>query len=112
MIQDFASVFVVGKQSVRVKREPIRSSVFGNRITGTILAGTVLAGITASLVFCLLIRSGLNELAAQTTAKAEMTKAQNGLYAKREALLDQRTFARSAEKLGLYLPESHQVRHL
>jgi len=112
MIQDFASVFVVGKQSVRIKQVPIRGYVFGNKIISTILASAVLAGITASLIFCLLIRSGLNELAAQNTAKAEMTKAQNGLYAKREALLDQRTFARSAEKLGLYTPESHQIRHL
>lgn len=112
MIQDFASVFVVGKQSVRIKQAPIRANVFGNKIIATILASTVLAGIAASLVFCLLIRSGLNELATQATAKAELTKAQNGLYAKREALLDQRTFARSAEKLGLFTPESHQIRHL
>ena len=112
MIQDFASVFVVGKQSVRVKAVPIRGNVFGQKIIGTVLTGVVLAGIAASLIFCLLIRSGLNELAAQTTAKAEMTKAQNGLYAKREALLDQNTFARAAEKLGLYTPESRQIRHL
>ena len=112
MIQDFASVFVVGKQSVRVKAVPIRSYVFGQKIIGTVLTGAVLAGIAASLVFCLLLRSGLNELAAQTTAKAEMVKAQNGLLAKREALLDQNAFARSAEKLGLYVPESRQVRHL
>jgi len=112
MIQDFASVFVVGKQSVRVKPVTIRGSVFGNKIISTILAGAVLAGITASLVFYLLLRSGLNELAMQNSVKAEMIKTQNGLHAKREALLDQRTFARSAEKLGLYTPESHQIRHL
>lgn len=112
MIQDFASVFVVGKQSVRVKAVPIRANAFGKKIIGTVLAAAALSGIAASLVFCLLIRSGLNELTAQTTAKAEMIKAQNGLLAKREALLDQNTFARSAEKLGLYTPDPRQIRHL
>lgn len=112
MIQDFASVFVVGKQSVRVKSVPIRDNVLGKKIIGTVLATAALAGIAASLILCLLIRSGLSELSAQTTAKAEMIKAQNGLYAKREALLDQKTFASSAEKLGLYAPESRQLRHL
>ena len=91
---------------------PIRANAVGKKIIATVLTGTVITGIAASLIFCLLIRSGLNELAAQTTAKAEMIKAQNGLLAKREALLDQNTFARSAEKLGLYTPDSRQIRHL
>jgi hypothetical protein len=112
MIQDFANVFVVGKQTVRFKTVPIRDNVLGKKIIGGILTAAVMAGIAASLVFCLLIRAGLNDLEAQTTAKAGIIKMQNGLLAKREALLDQKTFSRSAEKLGLFLPENHQVRHL
>lgn len=112
MIQDFASVFVVGKQSVRFRPVPIRENIIGQKIIGGVLAGAVIIGLAASLTFYLLIQSGLNDLTTQSTAKSAMIKAQNGLYAKREALLDRNTFARSAEKLGLYLPESQQVRHL
>ena len=112
MIQDFASVFVVSKQAVRVRAVPTRGRAWGKKSIRIVLASAAVSGIVASLFFCLLIRSGLNELSAQATTKAEMIKAQNGLYAKREALLDQNTFARSAEKLGLYLPENHQIRHL
>ncbi|MDD5759646.1 MAG: hypothetical protein PHI06_11265 [Desulfobulbaceae bacterium] len=112
MIQDFASVFVVGKQSVRFRPVPIRENVIGQKIIGGVLAGALLLGIAVSFTLYLLIQSGLNDLATQSVAKAAMVKAQNGLYAKREALLDRKTFARSAEKLGLYLPENNQIRRL
>lgn len=112
MIQDFASVFVVGKQAVRGRAVPMRGDILEPKILGAILTGVTMVGITASLIFYLLIQSGHHALAAQTTTKAEMVKAQNGLYGKREALLDQKAFAKSAEKLGLYEPESHQLRRL
>lgn len=112
MIQDFASVFVVGKQSVRFRPVPIRENVIGQKIIGGVLAGALLLGIAASFTLYLLIQAGLNDLATQNLAKAAMIKAQNGLSAKREALLDRNTFARSAEKLGLYIPEGNQVRRL
>lgn len=111
MIQDFSTVFV-GKQTVRVKVVPILGNTVAKKILGAVLSGALVIGIVASLAFCLLIRSGLKELAAQNTIKLEMMKEQQGLYAQRNVLLDQKTLARTAGKLGLYAPESHQLRHL
>lgn len=111
MIQDFANVFV-GKQSVRYKPAPVRATVMGQKIIGAMLVGSLAVGLLVSIAFCLLIRSGLNELAAQTALKADVTKEQNGLYAKRNALLDQNTLVHAAGKLGLYTPENRQIRQL
>jgi len=114
--QDFASVFVgkqaVRKQAVRVKAVPIRENTAGKRIIWAVLSGALLTAITTSTIFCLLIRSGLKELAAQTAVKTEIVKTQEGLSAQRDALLDQDTLVRTAGKLGLYVPENHQVRNL
>ncbi len=116
MIQDFASVFVgrqaVRKQAVRFRAVPVRDNVMGRKIIGAVLTGALLTAIATSIIFCLLIRSGLNELATQTAVKAEIVKKQQGIYAQREALLDQNTLVRTAGKLGLYVPESHQIRNL
>jgi uncharacterized membrane-anchored protein YhcB (DUF1043 family) len=77
-----------------------------------VLTGAALAVMVASLVFCLLIRSARNELTGQTAVRAEMEKVQKGLLAQRNTLVDQNTLVRSAGKLGLYVPEGKQVRHL
>ena len=111
MIQDFSTVFV-GKQAVRVREVPIRGNAAVKKIIGKVLAGALLAGVAASLTFGLLIRSGLNELAAQNTIKFEMMREQQGFYTQRNVLLDQKALARTAGKLGLYVPDSAQVRHL
>jgi hypothetical protein len=111
MIQDFSTVFV-SKQAVRVRAVPIRGNAVAKKIIGMVLAGALLAGVLASLTFCLLIRSGLNELAAQNTIKFEMMKENQGLYTQRKVLLDQKALAQTAGKLGLYTPDSHQIRHI
>lgn len=111
MIQDFANVYV-SKQAVRVRAVPIRGNVMVKRIIISVLTGALISGIAASITFSLLIRSGLNELARQTAVKAELTKAQDELLAQRNTLLDQNTLVRTAGKLGLFVPEGRQVRHL
>ncbi len=111
MIQDFAGVFV-GRQAVRVRAIPIRDNAVGRKIIGVVLTGAVLTGIATSILFGLLIRSASNELAVQIAAKSEMVKVQNGLYARRNALLDQNTLVHAAGKLGLYAPERRQIRRL
>lgn len=111
MIQDFSTIFV-GKQSVRVRAIPIRGNALAKRIIGITLVGSLLTAVVASLTFCLLIRSGLKEVAAQNTVKLELIKVQQGLYSQRTNLLDEETLARTAGKLGLYLPDSRQVRRL
>jgi hypothetical protein len=111
MIQDFSTVFV-GKQAVRVRAIPIRGNALAKRIIGTVLAGSMLTAVMATLTFCLLIRSGLTEVAAQNTIKLELMKEQQGLYSQRSNLLDQETLARTAGTLGLYLPNNRQLRRL
>ena len=111
MIQDFSTVFV-GKQAVRSRAIPIRGNAAAKKVIGTMLAGAMLTTMAVALTFGLLIRSGLRELAAQDTVKLELMKEQQGLYSQRTSLLDQETLTRTAGKLGLYLPESHQLRRL
>lgn len=111
MIQDFSTVFV-GKQAVRVKAVPIRGNAAVKRIIAMVLGGAMLAGVTVSLTFCLLIRSGQNELASRNSIKFEMMRENRGLYTQRKVLLDQKALARTAGKLGLYAPASRQIRHI
>jgi len=110
--QDFAQSFVVSKQAVRGRAIAAQETPLDRKIISVILAGAVGLGLIAQIILSLLIQSGQAQLTAQTAMKAEMIKTQNGLSGKREALLDQKTFALSAEKLGLYLPDTHQVRRL
>lgn len=110
--QDFAQSFVVSKQAVRGRAIAAQETPLDRKVISVILAGAVGLGLIAQLALSLMIQSGQAQLSAQTAKKTEMIKAQNGLVGKREALLDQKTFALSAEKLGLYLPENHQVRRL
>lgn len=111
MIQDFSNVFV-GRQSVRVRQVPVRGNVLVKKVIGMVVAGSLMAGVAATLIFCLLIRSGLGELAAQTALKLEVEQEQQELLVQRKTLLDQSALARTAGKLGLYLPDGSQVRRL
>jgi hypothetical protein len=111
MIQDFSTVFV-GKQAVRGRATPIRGNAAAKKIISTVLAGALLTAAAASLTFCLLIRSGVKEVAAQNTIKLELMKEQQGLYSQRTSLLDQETLTRTAGTLGLYLPDNRQLRRL
>ena len=111
MIQDFAGVFV-GRQAVRVRAIPIRESVAGKKISRMLLAGAILSVLASSLVFSLLIHSVRKDLAVRTEVRIEMEKTQQGLAAQRNALLDQTALVRAAGKLGLYVPDGRQVRHL
>ena len=119
MIQDFSSSVFVGKQAVRGRSVPVRSTstVRGNntmakRIIAKALAGALLLSLSALLTSALLIRSEHRELTAQNTTKIELMKEQQGLYSQRTGMLDQETLTRTAGKLGLYTPEDRQLRHL
>lgn len=111
MIQDFSNVFV-GRQMVRVRQVPVRGNDMVKKAIGMVVAGSLVVGVAAALTFCVLIRSGLSEMAAQSTLKLEVEREQQELAVQRKALLDQSTLARTAGKLGLYTPEDAQVRHL
>ena len=111
MIQDFSTVFV-GKQAVRVKTAPSRGNAMAKKVIGWAMAGALLTGAVAALTFCLLIRSGMKDFAAQNAIKLELMKEQQGLYSQRTGLLDQETLTKTAGKLGLYIPESRQLRRL
>ncbi|MBA3015665.1 MAG: hypothetical protein KKD63_09845 [Proteobacteria bacterium] len=111
MIQDFSNVFV-GRQMVRVRQVPVRGNVLVKKVIGMVVVGSLMTGVAASLIFCLLIRSGLSELAAQGALKLEVEREQQELSVQRKTLLDQSTLARTAGKLGLYAPEEMQVRRL
>ena len=111
MIQDFSIVFV-DKQAVRARAVPIRGQAVARKLIWAVLAGVLLLGMGAFLTFGLLVRSGLKELAAQNSVRVEMIREQKGLLTQRNDLLDQDTLTRSAGKLGLFLPESRQLRRL
>ena len=111
MIQDFSNVFV-GKQMVRSRQIPVREGLVVNKTFGLIVAGALATGILASVAFGLMIRAGQHELAAQSLAKQEMLKEQQEMHSQRNTLLNQNTLARTAGKLGLYTPDSRQIRHL
>lgn len=111
MIQDFSNVFV-GRQIVKVRQVPVRGNTMMKKVVGMVVAGALIAGVSASLVFCLLIRSGLSELTTQNAIKFEVEREQQELLAQRKNLLDQSTLARTAGKLGLHAPDDAQVRRL
>ena len=111
MIQDYSGLFV-GKQSVRVRAVPIRGNAIAKKVVGAVLAGVLAMGIVASITFCMLIRAGLQELAAQNNEKLGIMKEQQALYAQRNGLIDQKSLAQSAGRLGLYPPEGRQLRRL
>lgn len=111
MIQDFSNVFV-GKQMVRTRQVPVRDSVVAKKTFSLVVVGVLGGGLLVSIAFGLMIRAGQEELVAQSAVKQEMMKAQQDLYAQRNTLLDQNTLARTAGKLGLYTPDSRQIRHL
>jgi len=111
MIQDFSNVFV-GRQVVRVRQVPVRGNDMAKKIIGMVVAGSLVVGVAAALIFCVLIRSGLSELKAQSAMKLEVEREQQELSVQRKTLLDQSTLSRTAGKLGLYTPDGAQVRRL
>ncbi|MDA8419561.1 MAG: hypothetical protein M0Z90_11085 [Desulfobacteraceae bacterium] len=111
MIQDFSSVFVV-KQTVRARTVPIRGNLAARRLFGSVMVAGLGLAIVASLACGMLIRAGQRELAEQNAFKQKLIKEQEHLYGQRGALLDQNSLVAAAGKLGLYLPETGQVRHL
>lgn len=111
MIQDFSNVFI-GRQMVRVRQVPVRGNAMVKKIVGMVVVTALIAGVSAALVFCLLIRSGLSELVDQSAVKFELESEQKELLVQRKTLLDQSTLSRTAGKLGLYTPDGAQVRRL
>lgn len=111
MIQDFANTFD-GKQTIRVKPVWARNKDKSRKIVGIILTGAMLVGLLACVVFGLLIKSGLDELAQQKMVKLELIKQQQGLYEQRNDLLTQKNIEKVAGVIGLFTPSTVQVQRL
>jgi len=111
MIQDFSNTFD-GKQAVMVKSAHFGGSRTLRKAIGAVLVGSMLVGLVSSVSFAFLIRSELNALAVQQTAKIELLKTQQGLYQQRNKLLAKDNIVRRAGRLGLHSPLKRQVRRL
>jgi len=111
MIQDFSNTFE-GRQIVRVKALPIGGNRRAHKIIGIIATAAAVAGIASSLIFCLLIQSGLDDLAGKKERKLELMKTQQSLYAKRKEVMAEDRIIAAAAEIGLYVPDKKQVRRI
>lgn len=111
MIQDFSGVFE-GKQAVNVRSVSFRRHNMFRKVAGAILTGVLVIGVISCLIFGLLIKSGLKELALKQSVKLELINNQQKLYAQRNALLEKDKIVLAAAEMGLYSPKGKQVRRL
>jgi len=111
MIHDFVNTFEE-RQAVKVRAVPIGSSRRARHLVGMVATGAMVLGVVGSLTFCLLIRSGLKELAAMQETKIELMKKQQTLYAERKVLMSGERIEAAAAEIGLHVPGKGQVRRI
>nr|MBF0223763.1 hypothetical protein [Desulfobulbaceae bacterium] len=111
MIQDFSSIFE-GKQTIDVRTVSFRRNTTFRKVAGAVLTTVLVIGVISCLVFGLLIKSGLKELALKQTVKLELIIDQQRLYAQRNMLLEKDKIVLAAAGMGLHSPKGKQVRQL